>query len=76
MWQARSMFQRRDIRVNQSDNHVACGKAILDRPQGSFLQPLPEKTCPTDFRCMNLITVEDVLSVAQTLLKDNRDKDQ
>ena len=52
------------------------GKQSLIVRKEVSCSPCLKKTCPTDFRCMNLITVEDVLSVAQTLLKDNRDKDQ
>lgn len=32
--------------------------------------PCLKKTCPTDFRCMRLVSVEDVLKVAQNLLRD------
>jgi heptosyltransferase II len=31
--------------------------------------PCLKQTCPTDFRCMNLITVEDVVTAARNLLK-------
>lgn len=31
--------------------------------------PCLKETCPTDFRCMTLVTVEDVVAAAQTLLK-------
>lgn len=33
--------------------------------------PCLEKTCPTDFRCMALISVENVFAAAQTLLKNS-----
>lgn len=33
--------------------------------------PCLKKTCPTDFRCMTLITVDDVVAAANTLLKRN-----
>jgi hypothetical protein len=36
---------------------------------------LKEK-CPTDFRCMKLISVEDVFKVAQNFFKNGRDKNQ
>lgn len=32
--------------------------------------PCLKKTCPTDFRCMRLVSVEDVLKVVQNLLRD------
>jgi heptosyltransferase-2 len=38
--------------------------------------PCLKETCPTDFRCMKLISVEDVLTAAQKLLKDGRSKNQ
>ena len=38
--------------------------------------PCLKETCPTDFRCMRLISVEDVLTAAQKLLKDSRSKNQ
>jgi heptosyltransferase-2 len=38
--------------------------------------PCLKETCPTDFRCMRLISVEDVLTAAQKLLKDGRSKNQ
>jgi heptosyltransferase-2 len=36
--------------------------------------PCLKKTCPTDFRCMKMISVDDVWQVAQTLFQNNRDK--
>ena len=36
--------------------------------------PCLKKTCPTDFRCMRLISVEDVLRVACDLFQNNQDK--
>jgi heptosyltransferase II len=38
--------------------------------------PCLKETCPTDFRCMRLISVEDVFKAAQKLLKDGRSKNQ
>lgn len=32
--------------------------------------PCLKKTCPTDFRCMRLVSVEDVLKVAHNLFRD------
>ncbi|MDI6742469.1 MAG: lipopolysaccharide heptosyltransferase II [Smithella sp.] len=34
--------------------------------------PCLKETCPTDFRCMKLISVEDVFRVAQELMRDKR----
>ena len=31
--------------------------------------PCLKKTCPTDFRCMELISVEDVFAVAQNIIE-------
>jgi heptosyltransferase II len=39
-----------------------------------FCSPCLKKTCPTDFRCMDLITVDDVFNTANNLLKNNPDK--
>jgi heptosyltransferase-2 len=36
--------------------------------------PCLKKTCPTDFRCMKLISVEDVLPVAEKLIQNNQDR--
>lgn len=33
--------------------------------------PCLKETCPTDFRCMNLITVDDVFSAAQNIMKSS-----
>jgi heptosyltransferase-2 len=35
--------------------------------------PCLKKTCPTDFRCMRMISVEDVLPVAENLIQNNQD---
>ena len=48
-------------------------KSIVVRKEVSC-SPCLKKTCPTDFRCMNLISAQDVLSVAENLLSDHRDK--
>lgn len=42
-------------------------KTILVRKPVSC-SPCLKKTCPTDFRCMTLITVDDVVAAANTLL--------
>jgi len=38
--------------------------------------PCLKKNCPTDFRCMEMISVEDVLRVAENLFQDTRDINQ
>ena len=38
--------------------------------------PCLKETCPTDFRCMKLISVEDVFAAAQNLFQNGRDKNQ
>lgn len=38
--------------------------------------PCLKRTCPTDFRCMKLISVEDVLQVAQNLFQNGRENNQ
>ncbi|MDP2855300.1 MAG: lipopolysaccharide heptosyltransferase II [Smithellaceae bacterium] len=43
-------------------------KTILVRKPVSC-SPCLKKTCPTDFRCMTLITVDDVVAAANTLLR-------
>ncbi|MBN1475014.1 MAG: lipopolysaccharide heptosyltransferase II [Syntrophaceae bacterium] len=43
-------------------------KIIIVRKEVSC-SPCLKETCPTDFRCMNLITVDDVLSAAQKIMK-------
>jgi heptosyltransferase-2 len=42
-------------------------KSVIVR-KGVSCSPCLKKTCPTDFRCMSMISVEDVLQVAQNLL--------
>jgi heptosyltransferase-2 len=36
--------------------------------------PCLKTTCPTDFRCMKLITVDSVYDAAYNLLKENPEK--
>jgi heptosyltransferase-2 len=43
-------------------------KTLLVRKLASC-SPCLKKTCPTDFRCMTMITVDDVVAAAHTLLK-------
>jgi len=43
-------------------------KTILVRKPASC-SPCLKKTCPTDFRCMTMITVDDVVAAAHTLLQ-------
>jgi heptosyltransferase II len=45
-------------------------KSIIVRKEISC-SPCLKKTCPTDFRCMSMVSVEDVLRVAQKLLQNN-----
>jgi heptosyltransferase-2 len=45
------------------------GEKIIIVHKEVSCSPCLKKTCPTDFRCMNLITVDDVLSAAQTIMK-------
>ncbi len=50
-------------------------KSIIVRQEMSC-SPCLKKTCPTDFRCMSMVSVEDVLRVAQDLFQNNRNKNQ
>jgi heptosyltransferase-2 len=50
-------------------------KSIIVRHEVSC-SPCLKKTCPADFRCMRLISVEDVLQVAQDLFQNNRNENQ
>ncbi|RPH86077.1 MAG: hypothetical protein EHM66_04895 [Deltaproteobacteria bacterium] len=43
-------------------------KTILVRKPASC-SPCLKKICPTDFRCMTMITVDDVVAAAHTLLE-------
>jgi heptosyltransferase II len=54
--------------TNPRTTSPAGEKTILVRKDVSC-SPCLKKTCPTDFRCMTLITVEDVVTAAQTLLQ-------
>jgi heptosyltransferase II len=38
--------------------------------------PCLKKTCPSDFRCMKLVSMEDVLQVAQNLFQNERENNQ
>ena len=62
-----------------STNHVttapAGNKATIVRREVSC-SPCLKETCPTDFRCMRLISVEDVFKAAQNLVQNGRDKNQ
>lgn len=46
-------------------------KSIIVRKEISC-SPCLKKNCPTDFLCMDLVSVEDVLKAAQNLLEDKR----
>ena len=50
-------------------------KSVIVRKEVSC-GPCLKKTCPTDFRCMRMISVEDVFKAAQNLFQDNRNKNQ
>jgi heptosyltransferase II len=45
-------------------------KSIIVRKEISC-SPCLKKTCPTDFRCMSMISVEDVLRIARDLFQNN-----
>ncbi len=47
-------------------------KSVIVRREAPC-SPCLKRTCPTDFRCMKLISVEDVLQVAQSLLQNGRE---
>ena len=48
-------------------------KSVIIRHEISC-SPCLKKTCPTDFRCMKIISVEDVLRAVQDVFQNNRDK--
>jgi len=48
-------------------------KSVIVRKEVSC-SPCLKKTCPIDFRCMSLITVEDVFNAAQKLMKKVGDR--
>jgi heptosyltransferase-2 len=48
-------------------------KSVVVRREVSC-SPCLKKTCPTDFRCMSMISVEDVLRVAGDLFQNNKDE--
>jgi heptosyltransferase II len=50
-------------------------RSIIVRKEVSC-SPCLKKTCPTDFRCMKQIFVEDVFTAAQKLLQNGRSKNQ
>jgi len=50
----------------------AGNKSVIVRHEVSC-SPCLKKTCPTDFRCMELISVEDVFRVARNLIQNNQD---
>jgi heptosyltransferase-2 len=53
--------------TNPATTSPAGEKTTLVRKEVSC-SPCLKKTCPTDFRCMTQITVDDVVSAAKTLL--------
>ena len=50
-------------------------KSVIVRHEVSC-SPCLKKKCPTDFRCMKMISVEDVLQVAENLFQNTRDVNQ
>ncbi|MEE9910667.1 MAG: lipopolysaccharide heptosyltransferase II [Deltaproteobacteria bacterium] len=54
--------------TNPITTSPAGDKTILVRKDVSC-SPCLKKTCPTDFRCMTMVTVDDVVAAANTLLK-------
>ncbi|KUG23457.1 adp-heptose--lipooligosaccharide heptosyltransferase ii [hydrocarbon metagenome] len=50
-------------------------KSVIVRHEVSC-SPCLKKNCPTDFLCMKMISVEDVLQVAENLFQDTRDVNQ
>jgi heptosyltransferase-2 len=61
--------------TNPVTTSPAGNQSVIVRREVSC-SPCLKKTCPTDFSCMMLISVEDVLTAAQKLLKDCRSKNQ
>lgn len=53
----------------------AGNKSVIVRKEMSC-SPCLKKTCPTDFRCMSMISVEDVLRVARDLYQKNKDRNE
>lgn len=56
--------------TNPATTSPAGEKTVLVRKEVEC-SPCLKKTCPTDFRCMTMITVDDVVAAASTLLKRN-----
>ena len=56
--------------TNPATTSPAGEKTVLVRKEVEC-SPCLKKTCPTDFRCMTMITVDDVLAAANTSLKRN-----
>jgi heptosyltransferase-2 len=50
------------------------GNQSIVMRRGVPCSPCLKKTCPTDFRCMDLITVDNVYDAAYNLLKENPKK--
>jgi heptosyltransferase-2 len=61
--------------TNPVTTSPAGNKSIIVRKEVSC-SPCLKETCPTDFRCMKLISVEDVFQEAQKLLQDNWSKNK
>jgi heptosyltransferase-2 len=56
--------------TNPATTSPAGEKTVLVRKEVEC-SPCLKKTCPIDFRCMTMITVDDVVAAANTLLKRN-----
>jgi heptosyltransferase-2 len=61
--------------TNPVTTSPAGNKSIIVRREVPC-SPCLKETCPTDFRCMKLISVEDVFEATHNLLQENRDKNQ
>jgi heptosyltransferase-2 len=61
--------------TNPATTAPAGNKSTIVRREVSC-SPCLKETCPTDFRCMRLISVEDVFKAAQNLVQNGRDKNQ
>jgi heptosyltransferase-2 len=59
--------------TNPATTSPAGKQSVVMRREVSC-SPCLKKKCPTDFRCMDLITVDDVYDAAYNLLKENPEK--
>jgi heptosyltransferase-2 len=61
--------------TNPVTTSPAGSRSVVIRKEVSC-SPCLKETCPTDFRCMKLISVEDVFSAAQELMRDKRSENK